>query len=254
MIFYSRENGRDGEKDYIDTEDFKDVYFEKEEFSYLKNGSNNRSGIEFSLEFEPSTTEVSLKGTLRDGNYAISESVVIDPVQVVEQGAVAYYQEELLDNIKVISNAKNIILNKIKTRLLEDNCLLKGTNLDVIGFIVNNHNTIAVFDNVTIVDEKTLVTKMFYSITNINTIMSGKASVLLSDNKKLIGDIDSITERDGGLTIKLSTYKIEETDEKVEYKKSSEFSDIEDYYENRANFINIDTTSEADFDEFDDLF
>ena len=40
----------------------------------------------------------------------------------------------------------------------------------------------------------------------------------------------------------------------IEYKKSSSFNNIEEYHEDRADFINIDSATEEDFDEFDDLF
>jgi hypothetical protein len=40
----------------------------------------------------------------------------------------------------------------------------------------------------------------------------------------------------------------------IEYKRSSEFDNLEEYHEDRAKFISIETTTEADFDEFDELF
>lgn len=254
MIFYSRENGRDGERDYIDTEDFKDVYFEKEKFTYLKNGENFNTNIEFELAYEPETNKVSLVGKLKDDNYDLLESIEVDPVLIIEQGAIAYYEEELLDNIEVISQAKSTILNGIKSNLIANGCLLKGTNLDVMGIIVNNHNTIGVCDNITIVDEKNIKAKMFYSVVNISTIMSGTISVFISDNRKLVGEINSIKESNGELSIELSSSKVENTEDAVNYVNSSKFNNIEEYYEDRANFISVDSTPEADFEEFDDLF
>lgn len=254
MIFYSRENGRDGEKDYIDTDDFKDVYFEKEDFTYLKDGENFKANIEFELAYEPETNKVSLVGKLKDENYTMSESIQVDPVQIVEQGAIAYYEEELLDNIEVISQAKITISDSMKSNLIANGCLLKGTNLDVMGLIINNHSTIGVCDNITIVDEKNIKTKMFYSVVNISTIISGTISVFISDNRKLIGEIKSIKESNGELSIELLSSKIEDTKEIVKYISSSKFNNIEEYYEDRANFISVDSTPEADFEEFDDLF
>lgn len=254
MIFYSREIGRDGEKDYIDTDDFKDVYFEKEEFTYIKNGSEFRSNIDFELAFEPVSKRVDFVGRLKDGNYTICESVTINPVDVVEQGAVAYYNEELLDNIEIIKRAKTDILNKLQTRLIEDDCLLKGTNLDILGLVYNNGNTIATLDNITIIDNETIRASKFYSVVNIETIMAGTITMLLSDEKVLTGDINSIRVSGNEIIIKLNNMNTKLNTTDIKYTKSNSFKDMEEYHEDRAQYISVDSCPEADFDEFDDLF
>lgn len=254
MIFYSRENGRDGEKDYIDTDDFKDVYFEKESFFYIKDGSQFKTEINFELVYEPGSNAVLFKGTLKDDNFQLSESKEIDPVALVEQGAIAYYEEELLDNIEVIKAIKEDILSSLKTQLLEKDCLLKGTSLDVLGLINNMGNTIATFDNVTIVDNNKITASKFYSIVNIDTIMAGTVTVFLSDEKKITGEVNSISTSNNQIEIHINNMQTKDNDEIIEYKRSKDFNDIEEYYEDRAQYISIESTTEADFDEFDDLF
>lgn len=254
MIFYSRENGRDGEKDYIDTEDFKDVYFEEQKFSYLKDGQEHTTEIQFELEYMPDTNAVEFVAKLRDNNFALKKSIEINPVDMVEQGAIAYYEEELLDSIDVIVNAKEQLLDMIKTSLIESDCLLKGTNIDVLGLIENGGNTLATFDDITIVNHNTVKANKFYSIVNVETIITGTATILLSNEKKIIGEINSITKEGNGLRMTINNMSTVDNDTFIEYTKSKAFDDIEEYHEDRARFISVETTTEADFDEFDDLF
>lgn len=254
MIFYSRENGRDGEKDYIDTAEFKDVYFEKDEFDYINNGQTSKSKITFELAFNESTRVVTLKGSSVLDDSTITREIEVDPVVIVEEGAIAYHNEQLLDDISIIKAAKTNILTEIKTEVLEKGYLIKGTNLDIMGLIVNKGNVIATLDNITIVDSEIIRASKHYSIANLATVTTGTLDIQLSKDKKIIGVIDSIEVKDGIVEVRFSSSETVSNVETIEYKKSTSFSDIEEYYADRAIYISIDDKPEEEFDEFDDLF
>lgn len=252
MKFYSRENGRDGEKDYIDTDDFKDVYFEKDEFTYINNGTSINSKISYALNYI--ADEVSLVGTTVIDNKTYSDSIVIDPVTLTEQGAMAYYNEELLDDIVIIKGAKTQIANNLKQIALDNGMLLRGTSLDVLGLIVNGGNTIATLDDIVIIDERRIKASKNYAIVNLAAVTAGTLTIHLSDDRVLVGELDRIEIENQEVTVVLSSSEVKANEEPVNYKKSSTFKDIEDYYADRAIYISIGTEPEAEFDEFDDLF
>lgn len=256
MIFYSRENGKDGEKDYIDTNDLKDVYFEADTFNYIEEGRNNHAKISFKLGFNESAVKMYLEGEAPIGDSKVTFSVDIeDPVKLVEEGAVAYYAEKMLDEVETIKIAKEAISNHIKGQLLNRGLVLKGTSMDAMGIIENNGNIISVVDNITINDANKVRAELNYSITSIESINAGTLTIYLTNEKAFRGKISSIEVNDNGSIQINSTEGFTLVDEVSEpYIKSREFNTREEYTENRAAYIKIEANTEADFDEFDDLF
>lgn len=256
MIFYSRENGRDGEKDYLDTNDFRDVYFEKVSFSYLLNGKQHNSKIELSLIYREETNEVLLKGEMNFNDSLISSEQAIDPVALVEQGAEAYYQEKLLDSVEVVVVARNKIESEIKDVVLNNGGLLKGTNLDILGFIKVNNNVIATMDDIIIEDESHIKARRSYSIIDLNTLNDSTVEILLSETRKLIANVEliDINDKDNTIEVHCSNQEVVENNFEGTYKKSNDFDSIEEYAEDRAKYINVETEPEEEFDDFEDLF
>ena len=113
MLFYSREIGRDGEKDYLDTADFRDVFFEQDSFNCISD-KDEKATVTYSLYYQEEGNKIGLEGTLKiNGETIIRQYEIKEPYLLVEQGAEAYYDEKLIDEIDVIREAKSSILNEI---------------------------------------------------------------------------------------------------------------------------------------------
>lgn len=253
MLFYSRQNGRDGEKDFLDTNDFRDVYFENDGFRVMSN-EDGRSQVDYKLEYVEDGNKIFFIGTSTVSGKVYSARVEItEPYLLVEQGAQAYYDEKMLDDIAIIKESKTIVFNNIKDQLLNDDHLLIGTSLDTMGLINNDGNTIGVIDGITINNDTEINVDRFYSILDLTTVNTGTVDIFISNGKKLVGTISKI-ESNEKISITFSSKEIVAVDEEIEFKRNSEFKTREAYDEDRAKYIKVGATSESDFDEFDDLF
>lgn len=254
MLFYSRENGRDGEKDYLDTADFKDVYFEHDTFNCVSD-RDEKVDVNYSLYYNELSNEIGLEGSIRINGETISRHVAIEePYLLVEQGAQAYYDEKMLDDVEVIKSCKTRILNEIQSYLLESDYLLVGTKLDAMALLVNNGNTIAALDEITINSSTQITVGKFYSILELSTVNAGDITIYTTESKALVCKIDNITVNNNKLTIRLSSTERAQLESPFNYKKANSFKTREEYDEDRVQYISVGTTAEADFDEFDDLF
>lgn len=252
MKFYSRENGRDGEKDWMDSDDFKDVYFEKVPMNYIYEGESLNTKIEFELILKED--KVYFKGEMNFNKNQIISEVEVDPINIVEQGAEAYYREELLDDIKEIVDAKIKVENNLKKIILDNGALLRGTKLDILGLIKIDNNTVATLDDITIENESVIKIDRYYSIIDLSTLGDSTVELLLSKKNKLVSNINNIEILDGKLNIQCENTKTEQNDFDQEYKRATEFKTNEEYAEDRARYINVDSEPEEEFDEFDELF
>lgn len=257
MKFYSRKVGRDGEKDYIDTNDFNEVYFEKDVFKALTKENNDiiNIDVEYNLAFNEETEKISLKAeTTINSNSIIKEFIIEEPYILVEQAAIAYYDEELLDDIDIIRKAKNYLLNSIKEELNQLNLIITGINIDVLGAIKYNNNTIGIIDNILINSDKTITAFKCYSVLDLTAINSAELIIYYSDNLLIKANILQIKENeDRQLLITIDNINIIE-EKSIEYIKSSEFKSTEEYNEDRVKFISIEEEIESEFNSFDDLF
>lgn len=253
MIFYSRENGRDGEKDYLDTKDFKDVYFEKDSFSCVSNGME-KIDVSYKLDYKEESdnikfiAETTLNGEKLEKVYEITE-----PYLLVEQGAEAYYNEILLDDIELIKEAKANLLEEITQEIVSRDMLLLGVNIDTMALLVNGGNTIAVLDDITINSDLSISASKYYSILDIGTITAGTLSIYISGNKAYVGEVDKVTLNEGKVEVDFSSASTQEV-EVPEFIKPSQLIGREAYDENRVKFISVESSSESVYDEFDDLF
>lgn len=253
MIFYSRENGRDGEKDYLDTNDFKDVYFEKESFNCLSEDAD-RVEINYKLEFDETKELILFVATANLGSQTISKVYEIaEPYLLVEQGAEAYYNETMLDDIELIKTAKRQLVEEIRKEMTNRDIILTGVEMDIMGLVTNGGNTIATIDTITVNNRTSVTANRYYSILNLQTITAGEVTIFISDNTALIGTIDRINIEEDRAIITFSNIEINNV-QAVEYVKPSNLQNREIYDENRVRFINVESSSEPEFDEFDDLF
>ena len=254
MLFYSREIGRDGEKDYLDTADFRDVFFEQDSFNCISD-KDEKATVTYSLYYQEEGNKIGLEGTLKiNGETIIRQYEIKEPYLLVEQGAEAYYDEKLIDEIDVIREAKSYILNEIQSYLLEQDYLLVGTTLDAMALLVNNGNTVAALDNINVNSSTRFNEDKFYSILELSTLSAGQLSVYITEDKRIGGDVDSITINNGKVNIELSSTFKETLEEPMKYIKASLLKTREEYDENRAQYIQVESSVESDFDEFDDLF
>lgn len=254
MIFYSRENGRDGERDYLNTDDFKDVFFEEDSFNCISN-VGNKIEVSYALAYTEGSEIIEFKAsTALNGEKIEKVYEITEPYLLVEQGAEAYYNEIMLDEIELIKTAKTQLLNEIKEEIASRDVILLGTSIDTMALLVNGGNTIAVFDNITINSNTEITAEKFYSILDVGTITAGTLSIYISDAKAYVGEIDNITVKDStSAIVKFSTSSIVET-EVPEFVKPSQLTNREFYDENRVKFISVESSTEQIYDEFDDLF
>lgn len=254
MIFYSRENGREGEKDYLNTDDFKEVFFEEDKFECISNGDNEVK-VTYELTYTEGAETIGFKATANVDKQTIEKTYEItEPYLLVEQGAEAYYDEVMLDDIEIIKTAKAQLLNEIREEIVNRDMILLGTSMDTMALLVNGGNTVAVLDNITIKSSTEIHAEKFYSILDIGTITAGTLSIYISDKKAYVGEIDKITVKDRtSAEVTFSTASTVET-EVPEFIKPSQLENREVYDENRVKFINVESSTEQSYDEFDDLF
>ena len=254
MIFYSRENGREGEKDYLNTDDFKDVFFEEDSFNCISNG-DSKVKVSYKLTYTEGAETIDFKALANlDGQNIEKIYEITEPHLLVEQGAEAYYNEIMLDDIEIIKTAKAQLLNEIREEIVNRDIILLGTSIDTMALLVNGGNTIAVLDNITINSVTEITAEKFYSILDIGTVTAGTLSVYISDAKAYVGEIDKITVKNGTtVEVNFSTASIVET-EVPEFIKPSQLTNREAYDENRVRFISVESSTEQSYDEFDDLF
>lgn len=253
MIFYSRENGRDGEKDYLDTKDFKDVFFEKDSFRCLSENSD-KVDINYSLDYIEGEENILFKASVNIGSEKIEKIFTIEePYILVEQGAQAYYDEIMLDDINIIKEAKATLIEQIRTEAVNRGLLLVGIQMDTMGLLVNGGNTIGCLDKITVNSRTSIAADRYYTILDIATITSGDLTVYISDTTALVGKIDKIEVDNGKANVTLASSEIT-TVEAIEFVKPSLLENREAYDENRVKFINVESTAEPEFDEFDELF
>ena len=253
MIFYSRENGRDGEKDYLDTKDFKDVFFEKDNFSCISNGLE-KINVSYNLSYTEGSETIDFNAITTIGQEEIKKTYAItEPHLLVEQGAEAYYNEIMLDDIELIKSAKSILLEEIRQEIINRDMLLLGVNIDTMALLVNGGNTIAVLDDIAINSDKSITANRYYSILDIGTITAGTLSIYISATKAYVGEIDKITLNDNKVDVTFSTASTQEV-EVPDFVKPSALKNREAYDENRVKFISVESSTEQIYDEFDDLF
>lgn len=253
MIFYSRENGRDGEKDYLDTNDFKDVYFEKESFNCLSEDAD-KVEINYRLEFDATKEIILFVANATLGSQNINKTYEItEPYLLVEQGAEAYYNEIMLDDIELIKNAKKQLIEEIREEITERDIILTGVEMDIMGLVTNSGNTIATIDTITVNSRTSITANRYYSIIDLQTITAGEISLNISDNTVMVATIEKIEINEDKASITFSNIGINKI-EAIEYVKPSMLQNREAYDENRVKFISVESSSEQEFDEFDDLF
>lgn len=253
MIFYSRENGRDGEKDYLDTNDFKDVYFEKESFNCLSEDSD-KVEINYRLDFDATKETILFVANATLGSQNINKTYEItEPYLLVEQGAEAYYNEVMLDDIELIQNAKKQLIEEIREEIIERDIILTGVEMDIMGLVTNGGNTIATIDTITVNSRTSITANRYYSIIDLQTITAGEISLNISDNTVMVATIEKIEINEDKANITFSNIGINKI-EAIEYVKPSMLQNREAYDENRVKFISVESSSEQEFDEFDDLF
>lgn len=253
MIFYSRENGREGEKDYLDTKDFKDVYFEKDSFSCVSNGVE-KIDVSYRFEYKEGSDSIQfIANTTLNGEIIEKVYEITEPYLLVEQGAQAYYDEVLLDDIELVKNAKASLLEEIRQEVVSRDMLLLGVNIDTMALLVNGGNTIAVLDDIIINSNTSISANRYYSILDIGTITAGTLSIYISGSKAYVGEIDKITLNEGKVEVDFSSASTQEV-EAPEFIKSSQLTSREAYDENRVKFISVESSTEQIYDEFDDLF
>jgi len=253
MIFYSRENGRDGEKDYLDTKDFRDVFFEKDSFDCLSD-LLNKVEVNYRLDYTEGSENIEFVAKSILEGETIEKTYIIDkPYLLVEQGAQAYYDEIMLDDTEIIKLAKAKLLEEMMSEILSRNIILLGINIDAMSLLVNGENTIAVFDDISIINKNSIKANRFYSVLDIGTITSGTLSMYLSNNKALTVEIESIKVENNSATIEFKNSSIIDV-EAPEHIKSSDLKNREDYDLDRVKFISVENSTEASYDEFDDLF
>lgn len=257
MKFYSENIGQDGERDYLDTDDFKDVFFEKESFDCITEKATVTVNAECKLTFNEEEEKIGFRveAKIPGTDKSLSSEVELDPIKLINQGVEVYYADRLLDDAEIIKKAKSECLNKIKSELVEEGYLLRGTNLDIIGIVKNNGNIIGIIDDITLSSEKTLTASKNYSIVSLSTVTAGTIEMMLSDSKKLVGQIKEISlNNDGLLNIEFTEGITTQDCEPFEYIKSSTFTNLEDYHADRAKYISIEDNVEEEFDDFDELF
>lgn len=253
MIFYSRENGKDGEKDYLDTKDFRDVFFEKDKFDCISDGLNEIE-INYRLSYTEGSETIDFIAKAVLNGEEVEKTYVIDkPYLLVEQGAQAYYDEMMLDDIDLIKTGKAVLLQEMMTEISSRDIILIGVNTDSMALLVSDGNTIAVLDDISINSRTSIKADRFYSVIDIATITSGTLSIYLSNNKAFVGEVDNIIVDKNSATVRFSSSSTIET-ESPEYIKSSKLKSREDYDANRVKFISVESSAEASYDEFDDLF
>lgn len=253
MIFYSRENGRDGEKDYLDTNDFKDVFFEKDNFKCLSE-NGDKVEIKYALDYVEGAENILFKATASIGSDSIEKVYTIEePYLLVEQGAQAYYDEVMLDDIELIKTAKSNLLEEIRTEVINRGMLLIGVEMDTMALLSNGGNTISCLDNITVNSRTSVSANRHFSILDIKTITSGDLTIFVSDTTALVGKIEKIEESNNKVEVTFSNSEMVQM-EAIEFVKPSLLEDREAYDENRVKFISVESASEPEFDEFDDLF
>ena len=82
MLFYSREIGRDGEKDYLDTADFRDVFFEQDSFNCISD-KDEKATITYSLYYQEEGNKIGLEGTLKINGETITRQYEIKEFHIV---------------------------------------------------------------------------------------------------------------------------------------------------------------------------
>lgn len=253
MLFYSRENGRDGEKDYLDTKDFKDVFFEKDNFSCISNGLE-KINVSYNLSYKEGSETIDFNAVTTVGQEEIKRTYEIkEPYLLVEQGAEAYYNEIMLDDIELIKTAKSTLLEQIRQDIMDKDMLLLGINIDTMALLVNGGNTIAVLDDISINSDKSITANKYYSILDIGTITAGTLSIYISSTKAYVGEIDRITLNNDKVDVIFSTASTQQV-EVPDFIKPSLLGNREQYDENRVKFISVESSTEQIYDEFDDLF
>lgn len=253
MLFYSRENGREGEKDYLDTNEFKDVYFEKESFDCLSENAD-KVVISYKLDFNETEEKILFVAETTLGSEKVEKTFVVEePYLLVEQGAEAYYNEVMLDDIELIKSAKSQLVEEIRTEAISRGMIMVNVEMDVMGLLVNGNNTIATIDDIVIHDRTRVSAKRYYCILDLPTITSGELTIHVSDKTAYVGTVDKIEVNDGIANITFSNVEIIQRDS-IDYVKSSALTTREAYDENRVQFISVESSSEQEFDEFDDLF
>ena len=123
-----------------------------------------------------------------------------------------------------------------------------------MALLVNNGNTVAALDTITVNSSTSFTADKFYSILELSTLSAGQLSVYITEDKRIGGDVDSITINNGKVNIELSSTFKETLEEPMKYIKASLLKTREEYDENRAQYIQVESSVESDFDEFDDLF
>lgn len=253
MIFYSRENGRDGEKDYLDTNDFKDVFFEKDNFKCLSNDTD-RVEVKYELDYIEGSENILFKATASIGSNSIEKVYTIEePYLLVEQGAQAYYDEIMLDDIELIKTAKAILLEEIRKEVINKEILLIGVEMDTMALLTNNGNVIGCLDSITVNSRTSISASRHFSVLDITTITSGDITIFASGTTALVGKIECIEKSNDKVNVIFASSEMVQM-EAIKFVKPSLLKDREAYDENRVRFISIESASESEFDEFDDLF
>lgn len=256
MLFYSEKENEHGELDFFDTNDFQDVFFEKERFVYIEDGVTKTATVECKLHYDESENMVSLCSVIDAGERTYTHYVEIIPQELIDEGVEVFRGDKLLDDAPLIKKGKQECLAVVKDRMLSEGLYLKGTELDVMGFIKSKKDVIGIIDCITITNETTILAAKHYSIASLANVSNATLEILLPASRKISGTISSIAVDDSGiLTLSLTHMESKECEEALEYKNAHQFATMEEYQTDRARFISVATDNiEEEFDEFDDLF
>ena len=254
MIIYGKTIDEAGERNHLDTNDFVDVFFEKDRFRYVSGNESKTVMSECALEFSEEKQEIYFVTSVTIEGKAYTSNVVLDAEELVDQGYETVTKNTLLDEAEIIKDAKRRTAGAVKREILKAGILLQGTTLDVLGLIKCNGDIVGAVDDIIIADDNTFEVERYYTIVDAASLQ-GTLEIYVSDNKVIRATIQQVAENNGKMVLTVAEIETSECDNVPEYEPSSSFSTAEEYQQDRAQYISVGGSNDIDaFDDYDDLF